>query len=97
MSVPALFGRPSAFVPIGMSVVALIVVLVSVTWFGAVREADEGAAAHLWQLLIAGQLPVVAFFAIRWLPRMPRPALAVLAVPDLALLTAFLPVYLLHF
>ena len=30
---------------------------------------DEGTIAHLWQLLMAGQLPVLAFFAIKWLPR----------------------------
>ena len=96
MSVPTLFGRPSAFVPMAMSGVALILVLVSVYWFGGVRETDEGAVAHLWQLLVAGQLPVVAFFAIKWLPRMPRPALAVLAVQALALLAALSPVYLLR-
>jgi len=36
---------------------------------GDVRETDEGTAAHLWQLLMAAQLPVVAVFAITWLPR----------------------------
>jgi hypothetical protein len=79
-----------------MSLAALILVLVSVTLFGAAREADEGTAAHLWQLLVAGQLPVVAFFAIRWLPRAPRSALPVLAVQALASLAALAPVYFLH-
>ena len=32
--------------------------------FGIVHEADEGAAAHIFQLLMATQLPLVAFFAI---------------------------------
>ena len=95
MRVPTLFGRPSAFAPMAMSGVALGLVLVSVYWLGAVRQTDEGAVAHLWQLLVAGQLPVVAFFALKWLPRMPRPALAVLAVQALALLAALSPVYLL--
>jgi hypothetical protein len=47
-------------------------------------------------LLVAGQLPVVAFFAIRWLPRAPRSALPVLAVQALAFLAALAPVYFLH-
>jgi hypothetical protein len=79
-----------------MSVAALTVVLVSVVLFGVVREADEGTAAHLWQLLIAGQLPVVAFFAFKWLPRAPRAVLPVLAVQAVALVAALAPVYFFH-
>jgi hypothetical protein len=50
---------------------ALVLVLGSVAKFGAVHEADEGAIAHLWLLLMPGQLPLLAFFAIKWLPRAP--------------------------
>jgi hypothetical protein len=96
MAFPVLLKQPSAFLPVVMSVAALTVVLVAVVFFGAVREADEGTAAHLWQLLIAGQLPVVAFFAFKWLPRAPRAALPVLAVQVVALLAALAPVYFLH-
>jgi hypothetical protein len=96
MAFPVLLKQPSAFLPVAMSVAALVVVLVSVTLFGAAHEADEGTAAHLWELLVAGQLPVVAFFAIRWLPRAPRSALPVLAVQALAFLSALAPVYFLH-
>ena len=39
---------------------------------GFVREPDEGTAAHLWQLLMAAQLPLGVFFAAAWLPRAPR-------------------------
>ena len=96
MAFPVLLKQPSAFLPVAMSVAALILVLGSVALFGAAREADEGTAAHLWQLLVAGQLPVVAFFAIRWVPRAPRSALPVLAVQALAFLAALAPVYFLH-
>src|SRR5436309_961245 len=41
---------------------------------------DEGAIAHPWQLLMAGQLPVLGFFSMKWLPRAPRQTLYVLAV-----------------
>ena len=96
MAFSALLKRPSAFLPIAMSAAALAVVLVSVAFFGVVRQADEGAAAHLWQLLIAGQLPLVAFFVFKWLPRAPRAALPVLAVQAVAFLAALAPVYFLH-
>ena len=79
-----------------MSLVALTVVLGHVAMFGAAREVDEGAAAHIWQLLIVGQLPVIAFFAIKWLPRTPRSALSVLALQTGAVLAAIAPVYFLN-
>ena len=47
---------------------------------GFVRERDEGTAAHLWQLLMAAQLPLGVFFAAAWLPRAPRWAWAGLAL-----------------
>jgi hypothetical protein len=83
----------SAFVPIAMSIAALVTVLCHVAMFGMAREPDEGAAAHVWQLLMAGQVPVVAFYAIKWLPRTPRTALKVLAVQVGAALAAVAPVY----
>lgn len=86
---------PSAFLPFAMSLVALAVVLGSVARFGIVHEADEGAAAHIWQLLMAGQVPLVAFFAIKWLPRAPRQALRILALQLGAALASFAAVFFL--
>ena len=88
--------RPTAFVPMAMSLAALAVVVGHIVLFGTAREADEGTAAHLWQLLMAGQLPVIALFAIIWLPRAPRPAALILALQALALLAAAAPVFLLR-
>ena len=88
--------QPSAFIPVVMSLAALAIVLGHIAMFGAAREADEGTAAHLWQLLMAGQVPVVAFFAIKWLPRTPRQALPVLALQVGAALAAFAPVFFLN-
>jgi len=85
--------QPSALLPVAMSVAALVLVLGHVAVFGVVREADEGAAAHLWQLLMAGQVPVVAYFALKWLPRAPAQALGVLALQAVAALAACAPVY----
>ncbi|MGA2170128.1 MAG: hypothetical protein ABSG62_18175 [Terracidiphilus sp.] len=42
---------------------------------------------------MAGQLPVLAFFAIRWLPRAPKATLGVLALQAGAVLAAMAPVY----
>jgi hypothetical protein len=87
---------PSAFLPVAMSLVALATVLGHVVMFGVVREVDEGAAAHIFQLLMMAEVPVVAFFAIKWLPRVPRQALQVLALQAGAVLAALAPVYFLN-
>ena len=92
----AMLKHPSAFIPVAMSLIALALVLGHVAIYGAVREADEGATAHIWQLLMAGQLPVLAFFAIKWLPRAPRQTLGVLAVQAGAVLASIAPVYFLN-
>ena len=87
--------KPSAFLPVAMSLAALAVVLVHVAIYGVAREADEGAAAHLWQLLMAAQLPVLVLFAFRWLPRSPKQALLVMALQASAVVAALAPVYFL--
>ncbi len=74
----------------------LALVLGHVAMFGVVREADENAATHIFQLLMAGQIPVIAFFAIKWLPRTPRQALLVLALQGIAALAALAPVFFLN-
>jgi hypothetical protein len=75
-----------------MSLAALAVLVGQVLIVGTAREADEGAAAHMWQLLMAGQVPVIAWFAIRWLPKGPRQAFGVLAVQVAAFAMAAAPV-----
>jgi hypothetical protein len=79
-----------------MSFVALALVLGHVAIFGVVHEADEGTPAHIFQLLMAGQVPIVAFFAIKWLPQAPRQALQVLALQAGAGLAALAPVFFFH-
>lgn len=84
---------PSALAPIGMCLAALLLVLGDLMIFGVAREVDEGTAAHLWQLLMAGQALGVAYFALKWLPRSPGDALPVLALQIAAALAACAPVY----
>jgi hypothetical protein len=95
-SIFSLSKKPSAFVPMLMSVTALALVLGSIAVSsGVARDSDEGAIAHIWQLLMAGQLPILAYFVIRWLPRVPRQTLYVFALQIVAVLAALAPVYLL--
>ena len=96
MTLPILIKKPSAFLPVAMSLAALTIVLVHVAVYGTAREADEGAAAHLWQLLMAAQLPLLAFFAIKWLPHNPRQGLVVMALQAGAAVAALAPVYWLN-
>ena len=87
--------QPSALVPLVMSCAALALVLGHAALFGIVHEADEGTAAHIFQLLMVGQVPIVAFFAAKWLPRAPRQTLQVLALQAGAGLSAIVSVVLL--
>jgi hypothetical protein len=87
MDAPAL-DRPSAFLPLAMSGIGLALVLGHAAIYGVVHEADEGTAAHLFQLLMATQVPIVTFFAVRWLPQAPGPALRILGLQAVAALAA---------
>lgn len=92
-SVLALTRQPSAFLPLAMSLTALAVVLVHIAIYGVTHEPDEGTAAHIWQILMAGQLPILAFFAIKWLPRAPKQTLFVLLMQAMAALASMAPVF----
>lgn len=85
--------QPSGWLPIVMSLAAMALVIGHVAMFGIVREADEGTAAHLFQFLMAGQIPIVAHFVIKWAPRFPHASLRVLALQAAAALAAFASVY----
>ena len=88
-----LLKRPTAFIPIAMSATALSIVLGYAVMFGVARQADEGTAAHMWQLLIAGQVPLIAFFIFRWFRAQPKQASLVVALQIGAVLAAMFPVW----
>ena len=87
--------KPSAIAPIAMSLAALSVVLITMATGLAKPQADEGAVAHVWQLLMAGQLPILGWFTLQWLRRDVRSGLPVLALQVAAFGAALLPVFLL--
>jgi hypothetical protein len=94
MNISAL-KHPSALIPLAMSFAALAMVVIHTAMYGVVHEADEGTPAHVFQLLMVAQIPIVAFFAIKWLPQNPQSATLVLALQIGAALVAMAPVFIL--
>ena len=95
MTTPSLFKQPSALLPLAMSLVATALFAYYVLTHGYDASApphDERAPARIWQLLMGLQLPIILWFAVRWLPRDPRRALIVLALQFVAGVTAVVPV-----
>ena len=90
-----LLKQPSAFMPIILSLAGLALVLVHAARYGVVHEADEGTSAHIFQLLMLAQVPVIIFFAFKWLSREPRQAMLVLALHAMGIFAAFAAVYFL--
>ena len=88
--------QPSAFLPLAMSLAALVLVLAHFAMFGNARQADEGADARIFQLLLVLQLPIVGFFAIKWLPRATKAAMTILALQAGAGIAAIATVMLLE-
>jgi hypothetical protein len=92
---------PSAFLPLAMSLSALTMVLIALAIGLAqgghiVRDPDEGSIAHIWQLLMTIQMPIVLFFAVKWLRRAPGQSLRILGLQAAAWLASCAPVYFLH-
>jgi hypothetical protein len=87
--------KPSAWIPVAMSIAALTAVLVQRAVHGPAPEPDEGAVAHLWQLLMVAQLPLIAWFAVKGLRRSPHRAWPVLVTQVAAAAAAAVPVALL--
>ena len=87
--------RFSVVFPLAASLAAIGIVVGKAVLFGIVHEADEGADAHLFQLLMVSQVPVVTYFAIVWLPQAPKAAIRVLGAQAGAIAAAFAAVFFL--
>jgi hypothetical protein len=77
-----------------MSLAVLMIELVHIARVGVAPQADEGIEAHLFQILMAAQVPIIAFFAITWFPRNPKQAIVILV---LQVVVALLPLAIVHF
>ncbi len=86
---------PAALLPVAMSLTALLVVCAHFALVGNLHETDEGTAAHIFQLLMGGQLPVIGYFAVTRLSRSRAYVMRVLvlqlaaAIPVLAIVYRF--------
>jgi FtsH-binding integral membrane protein len=93
MKLTTMLKKPSGFLPVTMSLAALAIVVIHIALYGVGHEADEGASAHLWQILMAAQLPLVLLFAVRWYPHSPKQAVQVMALQAAAGIASLAPVY----
>ena len=94
MTVASTLRHPSALLPLFLSLgaLAMVVWFVAATGWSDSRTRALGAA---WQVLMVAQVPAITYFALRWLPRAPRPALIVLTLQVVAATLAAAPVLLL--
>ena len=78
-----------------MSLAAFVLIIVYVVVLGIPnpRPKDEGAAAHIFQLLIAGQIPIIAYFTFKWLPKKSTQTLQILALQFISGAAAFFLVF----
>jgi hypothetical protein len=77
---------PMAWLPIARSLAALLDVLVFGVVLGPVAQpdGDEGTPARLFQGLMLLTAIAVVVFAVRWLPRAPREAAAIVGLQVVA-------------
>jgi len=69
---------PAAWLPILMSGIVIASIIWHLANFGLAHQTDEGTAAHLFQILMPVQVPIIGFFAAKWLPVDSRWAVKVL-------------------
>ena len=87
-----IFVKPGAYLPILFSIAALSMVLVHYAISGIQYEADEGTLAHIFQLLMVIQLPIVGYFFIKWIQRNPKETLLIFALQALFGIAAIIAV-----
>src|SRR5690606_40545772 len=81
--IKSVLKHPSAWIPFVMSFIALTFLLSYVAVFGLASgspDGDEGAPARIFQLIMLGQVPVVAYFALVHLPKKTFQTMIVLAL-----------------
>jgi hypothetical protein len=66
---------------------------IAITQSGVVHEADEGTAAHLFQLFMTASFIMSVAFVIRWIVRAKGQALRIFAIQIVAALVALAPVF----
>jgi hypothetical protein len=90
MAMRGMFHRLCFLLPLLLSLAAFGLVVFALLTGRARPGGDEGAAAHLFQLLIVAQVPLIAGFVLT--AERPRAMAAGLAVQALAVAAALAPV-----
>ncbi len=85
-------NRLSARLPLVMSLLAFGLVLFALVTGWETHQRDEGAAAHVFQFLIAAQAPIILVFLATADWRRGLPAARILALQGAALALALAPV-----
>lgn len=85
-------NRTAAVLSIACSAIACAIAVTNIAE-NVPPTTDEGASAHIWQLLMGAQLPLILLFAVtaNWRSRY---AGAILGIQLLALVLACAPVFL---
>jgi hypothetical protein len=89
----SLLMQPSALIPLLMSLAALTLVISHALIFGIVHETDEGTLAHLFQLLMVAQLPIIVYFLIKWFQKNPKQTIIVIVMQAIMWLVAIAVVF----
>jgi hypothetical protein len=88
-----LLKRPGGFVPLSISACFLGALGWGMARGALVRQPDEDVGAHLFQILMPLQAVIIVLFAFTWLPRKPKPALAIFVLQAVAALAVILIVH----
>lgn len=67
----------SAWLPIAMSIAALLWLVGFIVLRIPQPQGDEGIGAHVFQLLMLGQVPIVLFFLSKWFSKKPTETIKV--------------------
>jgi len=86
-------NRISGKVVLVLSVAALVTVL---TGFTQPPQADEGAGAHIFQLLVVALMPTILLFLATADWRQPLRSVRPLAIPTVVMVAAFAALYVLE-
>jgi hypothetical protein len=93
----SLIKRPSAWIPIALSLMWVAFWIFYLVMFGPPRpEPDEGTAAHLFQLWLVLEALLLLYFTIRWLPPRPKQALPILILQIALVIVVCAPVRIFH-
>ena len=78
--IPPWLKSPSAFVPVAMSLIALLLVVLHAAIFGITHQSDSSPVSLIFEIVMTAQLPVILFLAVTRLRSDPKPTVRILLV-----------------